>query len=184
MTDLTTIDAVKALLEKADTGSDTLIASMVADYSQWIRSYTNRDFDQRSYEIWRDGRDTTVMMVPQWPLASVSLVEVDGYAIPLAPKVGGYGYRFTDRMVVLDGGARFYAGTANVHIAFTAGFAAIPGDISRACAELVALHFKMKGDNLNWTSKSLAGETVTLNTADMPKSVATILKQYQNPVPL
>lgn len=184
MTDLTTSEAVKAYIGKTDFNDDVLLQSLISAYSQWVRSFTNRDFTVDEYEIWRSGRGGVTMLTPQWPIVDVSVVEVDGRSISAAPSFGAYGYRFTDRMVTLSGGATFAFGSNNVRIVYRAGYSEVPLDISEAVAELVALRYKMRGDNIHWMSKSLNGDTVTLNTRDMPAQVATILKQYANPVPL
>lgn len=184
MTDLTTLENVKTYLSLTNSASDALLGMLISAYSQWVRSFTSRDFTVEYYEIWRSGRGGVTMLTPQWPIVAVTAVEVDGRSIPAAPTFGAYGYRFTDQIVTLSGGACFAFGANNVRIAYQAGYASVPLDIVEAVTELVALRFKMAGDNSNWRSKSLAGETITLNTSDMPASVATILKQYANVVPL
>lgn len=183
MTDLTTTAAVKAYMGLTIAGDDALIASLVSAYSTWVRSWTNRDFTVQTYDMVRSGRGQVVMLTPQYPITGVTSVTVDGISIPAAAAFGKYGFRYTDRMVVMDGGACFTIGSANVEIVYSAGYATIPADIAQAVNELVALRYKLR-DKLEWSSKSLAGETVTLNTRDMPASVATLLRQYQNNVPL
>ena len=51
-------------------------------------------------------------------------------------------------------------------------------DIAQAVNELVGLRYALR-DKQGWNSKTLAGETVSFSTKDMPASVATILKQYR-----
>jgi hypothetical protein len=183
MTDLTTLAAVKAYAGVTNSNDDTLITNLITAYSQWVRSFTSRDFTIQQYDIWRSGRGNQVLVVPDFPITAVSSLTIDGVTIPAAPAWGAYGYRYSDTEVLLSGGACFTIGRSNIHLVFTAGYATVPADLSQAVAELVALRYKMKGDNINWSTKSLAGESVTLNTRDMPASVATILKQYTNPVP-
>lgn len=183
MTDLTTVNAVKAYIGKTDPADDGLIQTLVSAYSQAVRSFTSRDFSVQSYDLWRSGRGNVSIALPQWPLVSVQGVTVDGQVIPAQASWGTYGYRFTDREIILDGAA-FSWGNSNVRLQFTAGYTTIPSDIDEAVCELVALRYKMRGDNIAWTSKSLAGETISLNTKDMPAQVAMVLKQYANPVPL
>lgn len=181
MTDLTTVAAVKAYLAITSLSDDALLQSLVTAYSQWVRSWTNRDFTVQTYDMVRSGRGQITMLTPQWPITGINSVTVDGVPINAAPKVGSYGYRFTDRMVVMDGGALFSVGAANVEINYSAGYASVPVDIAQAVNELVGLRYRLR-DKMEWSSKGLAGETVTLVTKDMPSSVATILKQYQNPI--
>lgn len=183
MTDLTTVAAVKAYAGIASTADDALLASLVSAYSQWVRSFTNRDFTVGDYELWRGGRGQSVLLTPQFPIVDVTLVEVDGVAIPRATSFSGYGYRFSPRAIALSGGATFTVGIDNIHVTYRAGFATVPTDIAQAVNELVTLRYKTR-DKMEWTSKSLSGEVVSINQRDMPDSVRTILRQYQNPVPL
>lgn len=182
MADLTTISAVKAYIGKTDSADDALLAALVTAYSQWVRSWTNRDFTVQTYNIWRSGRGGQMLMLPQWPVISINSLVIEG--VPMAAQAvwGSYGYRFTDQAIVIDG-AYFPMGSSNINVGFAAGFATVPTDIAQAVNELVALRYKLR-DKMEWSSKTLAGEVVTLVTKDMPSSVATILKQYQNVVPI
>lgn len=183
MSDLTTVAAVKLYLGKTDSTDDALFAILVTAYSQWVRSWTNRDFSVQSYNLWRSGRGGATLILPQWPISSVTSLMIDGQAIPAQTTWGTYGFRFSDRAIDLDGSAQFSFGSNNINIGFTAGYTTAPTDIAQAVNELVALRYKLR-DKLEWTSKSLAGEVVSLVTKDMPASVATVLRQYQNVVPL
>ncbi len=183
MPDLTTVAAAKAYIGKVDSGDDGVIGALVTAYSKFVRSFTNREFTVASYEIWRSGRGQTTLYLPQWPLTVVSLLEVDGKTLGAAASFGGYGYRLTDRAIITTGGATFSPGTDNIYIQYSAGSATVPTDIAQAVNELVALRYALRS-HAGWVSKNLAGEIVTLSTRDMPASVATLLKQYVNPVPL
>lgn len=183
MDDLTTIAAVKSYGGLAASVDDELLQSLVSSYSQWVRSWCNRDFTINTYDLWRDGYGTRTIMVPQWPITAVNLIETDGRAIDASPSWGARGYRFSERSITLDGGACFSFGMQNIHINYTAGYAEVPFDITQAVNELVLLRYKLR-TMVEWSSKSLAGETVSLNTKDMPASVATILRQYASVVPV
>jgi hypothetical protein len=182
VTDLTTLAAVKAYAAIVTTADDAMLTSLITAYSQFVRSFCNRDFTPDNYEIWRDGRDSTSLMLPVYPVLGVTLLEIDGQVVLPQAAFGQRGYRFTDREIILDG-LRFCWGHSNVHVFFSAGYLSIPADIAQAVNELVALRYKLR-DKLEWSSKTLAGETVSLITKDMPSSVATVLKQYTRKVPL
>jgi hypothetical protein len=181
--DLTTLAAVKAYAGITHPADDTLLSGMIAAYSEWVRSYTNRDFTVTDYDLWRSGRGAVVMLLPQFPIVDVTLVQIDGVSIPRAPSFAGYGYRFTQMSVILGGGPTFSVGAQNVYVEYSAGYAVVPADIAQAVNELVALRYNLR-DKLEWSSKSLAGETVSLVQRDMPASVKTLLDQYANPVPI
>jgi hypothetical protein len=54
----------------------------------------------------------------------------------------------------------------------------VPAEIAQACNELVALRYRLR-DKLEWSTKALAGESVSLITKDMPAAVSTILNMYR-----
>lgn len=182
MTDLTTLAAAKLYSGIATTADDAMLQSLVTAYSQWVRSVCSRDFTADNYEIWRDGRNSRSMLLPQYPVLNVSVVEVDGKSIAPQSAFGQPGFRFTDTQLILDGYC-FTWGSQNVHIFFSAGYLTVPADIAQAVNELVGLRYALR-DKQGWNSKSLAGEVVSLSTRDMPASVATILNQYSRKVPL
>lgn len=181
MTDLTTLAAVKAYAGVVGSADDAVLSSLITAYSAWVRSYTNRDFTVSDYDIWRSGRGQTLIMLPQTPVVSVTSLSIDGVSIPAQARFGTYGYRFTPDAIMVDG-TEFTHGANNIRIQFSAGFATVPVDIAQAVNEMVGLRYALR-DKQGWSSKSLAGETVSLNTKDMPASVATVLKQYRFVVP-
>lgn len=186
MADLTTLAAAKLYLGIAttDTTSDTLLSSLITAYSQWVRTYCNRDFNSQNYEAWRNGRDQTYLLLPEYPITAIILLEIDGIAIPAQPGFGQYGYRFTTDRIVVEGDLAFNWGVQNIHIQWTAGYASIPADIAQAVNELVGLRFSLR-DKQGWVSKTLAGEVVAFSQKDMPASVQTVLDQYtRRKVPL
>lgn len=177
MVDLTSLADAKLYSGVQSGADDALIGLLVTSYSEWVRSYTNCNFTETDYDIWRDGRDNQSMLLPQRPVTSVSSLKINGETIPAQPSFGAYGYRFDSDSLTLDG-AVFVRGKRNVNVVFAAGYADAPADIAQAVNELVGLRYALR-DKQGWTSKSLAGETVSLSTKDMPSSVKTVLDQYR-----
>jgi hypothetical protein len=177
MSDLTTLDAVKLYLGLTTDADDPLLSALITSYSQWVRSYCERDFDSRAYEIYRSGRDATFLLLPEIPVTAIALLEIDGKAIPAQPAFGQYGFRFSSDRIVVEGGVRFCWGVENIRVQYTAGYATIPADIAQAVNEIVGLRYSLR-DKQGWVSKTLAGETVALSQKDVPSSVKTVLDQY------
>lgn len=182
LADFTDVGSVKTYAAIASATDDALITSMITAYSQWIRSNLNRDINSASYDIRVSGRGTYELFLPQYPVTAVALLEINGLAIPVSSGFGVHGYAFDSDRVGLTGHC-FTRSFLNVHIQFTAGYSPIPADIAQATVELVALRYKLR-DKLEWSSKSLAGESVTLITRDMPASVKTVLDSYRNVAPI
>ena len=177
LADLTTLASVKAYAGVAATIDDALLASLIAACSAWVRAYLGRDITANSYDIRRSGRGTQAIQLPHYPVTAVQLLEIDGAPIPAQIGWGRPGYRFDEIQIALDG-YRFMPGIANIRIQFSAGYASVPADLAQAVNELVTLRYRMR-DKLEWSSKGLAGETVSLVQRDMPASVATLLDNWR-----
>jgi hypothetical protein len=183
MVDLTTLAAVKLWLKtpSGDTSSDALLQQLITAYSEFVRSWTNRDFDVRQYTITRSGNFNSAMRVPQYPIISIDSLGIDGQPVTAQSRFGAQGFRFGDASIYLDG-MSFGVGQGNVTVTYTAGYPVIPADISQAVVELVASQFT-RADRIGYNSKSLAGEVVSFDTRDVPATVMTVLKMYQNILP-
>jgi hypothetical protein len=180
--DLATLDQVKTFMGESGTAKDAVLSLLITGASSFIRGQVSRTLTAAAFDIRRSGRGTSAMQLPEYPILSVSLVEVDGRAIPAAPNWSAPGYSFDEEQIVLRGYA-FTEGVSNVRVAFTAGYAEVPESISLACAELVTLKYKMR-DKLDIASKSLANESISFNHRDMPSSVKTALQPFKRIAPL
>jgi uncharacterized phiE125 gp8 family phage protein len=177
LADLTTLASVKAYAGVSSTIDDGLLGSLITACSAWVRAYLGRDITTNSYDIRRSGRGTQAIQLPHYPVTGVQLLEIDGVTVPAQTVWRQPGYRFDDIQIALDSYC-FTPGIANIRIQFTAGYANVPPDLGQAINELVTLRYRMR-DKLEWSSKGLAGETVSLVQRDMPASVATLLVNWR-----
>lgn len=182
MTDLTTLAAVKAYAGVTTNADDAILGALITAYSQWVRSWLNRDLLRTTYTVRFSGRGGQSIQLPQYPIRSIGSLAINGVAVAAQPNWGASGYYFDDTRLYLEGSC-FTRGNGNVQVTFDAGLDAVPGDIVQAVNELVGLRYALR-DKQGWSSKSLAGETVSLITKDMPDSVRTTLRQYQRVAPL
>jgi hypothetical protein len=182
MTDLTTLAAVKAYAGVAGTSDDAMLGALITSYSQFVRTWLNRDLLRATYTARLSGRGGQSVQLPQYPIRSIGALSVNGVTIAAAPGWGQSGYYFDDTRLWLEGYC-FAKGNGNVLVTFDAGYDTAPPDIAQAVNELVGLRYATR-DKQGWSSKSLAGETVSLVTKDMPDSVRTVLRQYQRVAPL
>jgi len=180
VTDLTTLAIYQAWNGTVPAGDVAAVNGLITAVSGWIRSVTNRDFSLTSYTRRFDGQNSQRLVLPQYPIVSVESVAVGRQAITAQAAPEQPGYFFDEDSIILDS-YRFDRGFGNVSIAWTAGYSQIPADLAQAANELVGLRMKQK-ENQGWTSKSLAGETVSLDVRDMPSSVRTTLKQYSRTI--
>lgn len=182
MVDLTTLAAVKAYAGVTVTTDDVLLGQLITAYSQFVRSWLNRDILRVTYSVRLSGRGGHSVQLPQYPIRSIASLSIEGVVIVAQPSWGASGYYFDDTRLYVEG-YYFTKGNGNVLVTFDAGFDAVPADIAQAVNELVGLRYTLR-DKQGWSSKSLAGETVSLVTKDMPDSTRTTLRQYQRVAPL
>lgn len=182
MTNLTTLDSLKTYLGETSSVADAQLTQLISAYSDAVRQYTNRDWTVGSYRRLFDGKNNLRQMLPQWPIRTVTEVWSDGEQIPARLDRGQPGYFFDEMSVVLSC-YRFAYGLSNIEILWTAGYDTVPLPIQQATNEWAALRYRLS-DKLEWSSKSLAGESVSLIVRDMPESVKLMLNNYRAVVPL
>ena len=183
MTDLVTLDDVKLWLNITNTNSDDILTEMVTQFSDYVRTYCQRDFDQRTYTESRDGNRASVMMLRNYPVTSVTSLSINGVSVPAATSVYTCGYMFDSSRLVLQGGSIFCTGLLNVQIVYQAGYATIPTDLYRAILELISLRYRER-ERIGQSSKSLSGETTMFITAALTDSIKTILNKYKRNIPV
>lgn len=178
----TTANAVKLYKGITGTELDALINALIPRASAAIESYLSRKLENAAHVEIRDGNGGRSMMLAQYPVAAVSAVTIDGNVIPQSSAYGESGWRLANRSIVLTGYS-FTLGVANVQIDYTAGYTAVPADIEQACIETVVLALERRS-HLDVSSKSLAGETISYITADLPPSARKALDPHRRVAPL
>lgn len=182
MADLTTATAVKAYGSISGAELDALLALLVTRASAMVEAYLCRVVKEATHTETRDGNGGAAMLLRQHPVSSVSAVTINGAEIPAATTFDGPGWRLAGRVVTLNG-YRFARGIGNVVVTYVAGYAAVPPDIEQACIEAVLLALKRR-DHIDVSSKSLAGETISYLTAELPPSARQALAPHRNVAPL
>jgi len=172
--DLTSLATLKTYI---NTGSsnDVLLQQLLTSASVAIESYCSRDFISKAYVQTFDGTGGKALVLPNFPIAAVASVTIDGLAIPAASNFTSPGYYFNENMIMLNGYV-FTKNWGNVVISYTAGYTVIPDDLIQACCGTVQywLNDRQRGGE---TSRSMGGQTINYSTKDMPDWVKTILDQ-------
>ena len=160
-----------------------MLQSLITNVSAWIEQWLSRSLFSALTVSTRDGTGTDTMMAEEWPVTAVTSVEVDGKSIPASTGPSVAGYAFSSTKFLLRG-YTFTRGQLNVKLTYTAGYAAIPGEIEQSCLELCALRYRER-PSVSISSKTLgSGETVSYTQQDMPKSVLALLNNYKRRLPL
>jgi len=164
---------------------------LITSVSEYIQNWIGRTISAQPYTLIRDGNGGSKIVLPHYPVQSVTLVQIYDYIVPQTtdPTIAGWFLNPTSGCVSLIGGCysrygyNFVRGIQNVMIQYIAGYTSTPNDLEQACLELAGLRWKEKS-RIGEVSKSIAGEVITFSQKDMPASVRTILEKYKEVIPL
>ena len=181
--DLTTIDAVKALLKITGTADDANIAHLVTRCSAVVANYLNRNLLAQTHTETYDGNASGRLSLRQTPITAVAAVAVNGISIPASPDgVLRDGFTFDQNRLILVNRI-FYRGIHNVSVTYTAGYASVPYDVEEAVIELVGDRLRM-APRLGEQSRSLPqGGSITYDMSFMSDRVQGVLSNYRRLIP-
>lgn len=198
--DLVTIADLKTWLRlESSTKDDNLLQSLITNISQEILTRTGRDaIVSASYEEAYDGSGTPMQALRHYPITAVASLEISDSPIVPSPDGVQTGFTFDDFVLKLVGqpvafpfgpgvyGAPgyFIKGFQNVVVNYTAGYSAVPFDLSEAAKEWCAYRYKQR-EWIGQTSKHLAtGETVSYSQRAMPEYVREVIERYKRLIPV
>lgn len=186
--DLTTLADLKAWLDiPTNVGTDdAMLALLITNVSQAMLTKINSPgFVSVSYTEKYDGSGTPIQALRQVPVTAVTSLAINTMAILASPDGVQSGFTFDRWSVKLAGTpAIFASGYQNIAITYTAGYAAVPGDIAEAAKEWCAVRYRAR-KWIGQTSKHLnTGETVSFSQKAMPDFVVDTLKLYQRYIPV
>lgn len=181
--DLCVLADLKNWLQVSAGTDDGLLAKLITNASQWVLSALNRpNLLSASYTEVRHGTGGDALYLQNYPVTVVASVTASGISIPPSPDSIQAGYVFDQDAVYLIG-YTFCRGRNNVTVAYTAGFAAIPLDLTQAAIAICAAWYKRR----NWTdqaSKSIQGEVVAFRKEDIPPEAKVVIDQYKRRIPV
>ena len=178
-TQLVTLGQVKAHIGNAADATDDAVIQRVTDsVCSFLESACNRTFAATNYAEHRSGNGGRFIVLNNYPVTAITSLEVNGVAIPASTSwdeagwVLSYGYRIDLR----GSSYAFHRGEMNVVIAYSAGYAQIPGDLQHAALVMAAIAYKER-DRFGITSKSVGGESVSF-LGEMPDFVQRVVREY------
>ena len=120
---LTNVQRTKDYLGMLTTGSDTVIAQLIARASVQVQKWCSRSFERTSYSgVFLDGTGSAMMRVPDDPIISLSSINICNLFLPPSPDGIAAGYQFDDKYLYLFGGYHFPMGRRNVVVSYVAGY--------------------------------------------------------------
>lgn len=168
--DYATVADVRQYLRSAPAGDDALLTALISAASASIDAYCSRTFGVGEWVEDASGRGTPVIYVERGPILAVLALSINGVGVEASR------YRASGPLVQLISGW-FPAGLNNVSVRYLGG-RDVPAAIRDVCVQLVSLRYAER-DRVGYTSKSLAGETVSFALTEFPASVVKTLDAYR-----
>lgn len=167
---ITTLATVKEYLGLTGTEEDSLLNRLIDWATDFIHSYCGRIFPQGSYDEYYDGDGTEGLLSQQFPIVSVSSLEVDGVvkdstSLVIYAPLG---------LIRLKSGT-FPKGKQNVRLQYTAGYATLPKDLEHACIELVSLKYYDRGRE----RLGVEGREGVSFVSQLPSEIKQVLELYK-----
>lgn len=192
--DLTTLTNAQTWLGCPSDDAFGTLQRIITAVSTAIQNLISRDIKAADHVEVFDGRGRTRIMMPDWPIISVSSVKIgELYQVDVpARSSASPGYSFSDKFVYVDPPYLFEKGRQNVRIAYRAGYATVPPDLEQAC--LIWIKAIMDGANYSAALKSASAGQTKLDfsfvmtkfantTGPVPPGVMSFLVNYQKVAP-
>lgn len=160
---LASLSDVKTHLGITNANSDPVLQMLLDGASAAVLSWLGRNLELQNYTETANGNGKAKLLLQNTPVAGLTYVFINGQEVPIVGDFTSAGCRFTETALILQGGQVFTAGEANISIKYDAGHDPVPADIQQAVMLTVAHRFKER-DWTGYSSKSLAGETVSFQT--------------------
>ena len=187
---LASLEQVKAYLDKTSTDDDALLEGLIEAVSAQFNTFTGRKLRARAYghdpagddyspdNTILDGSGHAELLLPQYPIVSLSGLEIGGAAHPTETV-------HIDRQagVIRLASGVFSRGLANVKLAYTAGFEVIPADLAQAAVEQSVVRFQQSfagQGRLGLAARTVADGTVSFRDGELLPQVRAVLERYVN----
>lgn len=172
---LTTVANVKEFLGVTGIADDALIVNLIDRVTNFIQKYCNRKFTSSTYDEYYDGSGTGYLFLPDYPIVSVALLEIDG-----AVKASTDYAIYTDAGMIRLKKGKFNEGILNVHVIYVAGYVTVPKDLEQACTEIVAMKYYSRGtEKFGVTARNLGEGGMISYERTLPAEIAGVLDLYK-----
>lgn len=201
-TDLLILADLKSWLSITATTDDALLSSLISNVSIEILQHIGRSaIVSATYTETRDGTGTSTMTAKFFPITAVSSLKIDTTQVQPSPDGVQPGFVFDDYTLKLvgvppylnAGGASvqlqsapfiFRAGKMNIVFSYTAGYAAVPLDLSQAAKEICAMRYLGRKRIGIKSTTSKTGESNSFDTARWTESAMYVIQTYKRVAPV
>jgi hypothetical protein len=176
--DLVVLADVKAYLGgDLQSNDDAVLSRLITAASAFFTGACARPILAQSYDELYDGKGGQRLYLRQTPVTSVSSLAIDGMAIPPAPAPLEPGWTLGGNVLSLTG-FWFRRGSANIAVAYVAGWTVPPADVAEAVLELVGLRYRGR-DRLGKISEGMGGiATTSYAQKDVSPFIASVIARY------
>ena len=192
---LTSLANLKSYLNLSITTHDTMLEDLVDRATELAENITNRklkardyhyDSDESAYDADNaalDGNDRDRIILPQYPINSVTTLRINTMAIDARGTVFDSGYVIDKKNgIIILAGYIFTGGIKNIELAYNAGYSTVPEDLAQACIEQAAWMFKQSSAGsslLGVNNKNLPDGSVSYTADDLLPQVRMVLERYK-----
>lgn len=197
---LISLEELKAYLNLTVSTSDTLLEGLIDRTTSLFEDFTNRYLKARDYSYDSesddydpdnsilDGNDRDQIILPQYPINSVTTLRINEVAIEARDSLYSFGYIIGKKTGILRlSGYVFSPGMANIELEYNAGFDSMPDALKQACIEQAAWKYKQSapgGALLGVNSKNLADGSISYTAKDLLPEVKMVLEKYKKRIAL
>lgn len=189
-------DRLLAFLGISGTPDDTTLMEDCIDRTTALfEAMTNRNLKARGYSYLStsndydpdnavfDGNDRDKLVLPQYPINSVTTLRINTIEIAVRGDVFDTGYVIDKkRGILMLAGYLFTSGLRNIEVVYNAGYSTIPEDLEHACIEQAAWMFRQAtpgGGLLGVAGKTLADGSISFTARDILPQVQLVLNHYK-----
>lgn len=184
---LVLLSEYKEILDITGNTEDEFVEQAKYEVEAKVKSFLNRDLDVLAYTEVYDGTGDNKLVLNQFPINSISKVEVYDGLDSLGSEVWDEYIQNDDyeRLVIDDSliyliGSMFPEGEQNIRITYNAGYSTIPYEVQQACKKLMLLYYgEVKKTKTIGKSSVSEGSTFTKTTSYDLNAEERILKSIE-----
>jgi hypothetical protein len=181
----TTVAACKVQLGITDTTQDAFLESLVNRSYKILETFLGRKMKEADYVEYYDGPDDEspdTLLLNQWPIIEVESIHDDLERLfgsdSLIAASDMVIYKERGLVKLFRNQSCFQRGAQNIKVAYTAGYATMPGDLEDAAIQMVE-HMYNRSRTNGFDSASLGGKSETYDKAEIPAAVKRTLRNYK-----
>jgi hypothetical protein len=177
LTDLPTAKIAAAVADPSSSETDEILSALITAISGYVPKAIGREILAADFSEIYTGNGGQALLARQRPIISVASVAWDGFSLTTPGGLSSSGLWHDGRNIRITG-STFPIGIP-VQVAYRAGFAVVPADLSLAVAELVAEAY-FRRMHVGEMSRSQGGqETVSFDARSMHAAIEAKLREYK-----